>query len=77
MGCGGRPVTLAPDDPRHGTPNGYGNLRCRCEPCRTAWRDYVSGRGYNKADYLKRWRAKNHAVGRNARGQLYKRKPVA
>jgi hypothetical protein len=23
-------------DPRHGTANGYGNLRCRCEPCRAA-----------------------------------------
>lgn len=23
-------------DPRHGTNNGYGNLGCRCEPCRTA-----------------------------------------
>lgn len=24
------------DDPRHGTENGYGNLRCRCQPCRDA-----------------------------------------
>ena len=23
-------------DPRHGTANGYKNLRCRCEPCTTA-----------------------------------------
>lgn len=28
---------LAPDDPRHGTVNGYGNLKCRCQPCRDAW----------------------------------------
>ena len=27
---------LDPDDPRHGTVNGYGNLRCRCEACREA-----------------------------------------
>lgn len=27
---------LAPDDPRHGTANGYTNWSCRCEPCRTA-----------------------------------------
>lgn len=25
-------------DPRHGTPNGYGNLRYRCPECREAWR---------------------------------------
>lgn len=27
---------LAPEDPRHGTYNGYSNLKCRCEPCRKA-----------------------------------------
>lgn len=27
---------LAPDDPRHGTTNGYGNLGCRCERCQEA-----------------------------------------
>ena len=26
-----------PNDPRHGTPNGYGNLQCRCDLCRAAW----------------------------------------
>jgi DNA mismatch endonuclease (patch repair protein) len=31
---------LTPDDPRHGTTNGYGNLGCRCEPCRDANRRY-------------------------------------
>lgn len=25
-----------PEDPRHGTTNGYGNLECRCEPCTAA-----------------------------------------
>ena len=30
---------LAPDDPRHGTANGYGNLGCRCERCKTAYAD--------------------------------------
>lgn len=24
-------------DPRHGTVNGYGNLRCSCPECRAAW----------------------------------------
>lgn len=28
---------MAPDDPRHGTVNGYVNLKCRCQPCRDAW----------------------------------------
>lgn len=27
---------LADGDPRHGTPNGYGNLKCRCDACREA-----------------------------------------
>lgn len=29
-----------PADPRHGTANGYRNLKCRCDECRHAWRDY-------------------------------------
>jgi hypothetical protein len=31
-------ATLVPGDgdPRHGTLNGYGNLKCRCQPCRDA-----------------------------------------
>jgi len=28
--------TLAADDSRHGTANGYSNLKCRCRPCRDA-----------------------------------------
>jgi hypothetical protein len=32
--------TLPPDDPRHGTPNGYNNLGCRCQRCRDAWAAY-------------------------------------
>lgn len=27
-----------PDDPRHGTVNGYSNLNCSCALCREAWR---------------------------------------
>lgn len=40
---------LAPDDPRHGTVNGYGNHACRCDPCREAHRK-------NHAAYMKRVR---------------------
>ena len=39
---------LAPDDPRHGTFNGYCNLKCRCAPCREAWRIYYTA--YRRAD---------------------------
>lgn len=31
-----RPVTLPPDDPRHGTGPGYSTQGCRCDTC-TAW----------------------------------------
>ena len=31
---------LDPDDPRHGTINGYNTLRCRCERCKKASSDY-------------------------------------
>lgn len=30
-------AVLAEVDPRHGTVNGYTNLRCRCESCRAIW----------------------------------------
>lgn len=32
---------MRPDDPRHGTENGYGNLGCRCEACTVAHRVYT------------------------------------
>lgn len=32
---------MTPDDPRHGTWNGYQNLKCRCQDCRTAWAAYT------------------------------------
>jgi hypothetical protein len=31
-------------DPRHGTPNGYRNLGCRCPACTRAWTDYSRDR---------------------------------
>lgn len=31
---------MNPDDPRHGTVNGYVNLDCRCQPCRDAHAAY-------------------------------------
>jgi hypothetical protein len=32
---------MSPDDPRHGTTNGYTNLGCRCARCRAAHAAYV------------------------------------
>jgi len=36
---------LPADDPRHGTTNGYTNLRCRCERCCAAQTAYFRERG--------------------------------
>lgn len=36
---------MDPDDPRHGTVNGYGNRGCRCDRCRAAHRA-------NHAEYM-------------------------
>lgn len=38
--------TLPPNDPRHGTANGYNNLGCRCQPCRKAWADTYRERSH-------------------------------
>lgn len=50
-------IDIAPSfpagDPRHGTTNGYCNLRCRCRPCRDAWADYISGAKERRAERLK------------------------
>lgn len=35
---------MKPDDPRHGTPNGYNNLGCRCSACRAAFAAYHTAR---------------------------------
>jgi len=32
---------MTPDDPRHGTVNGYSNLLCRCQFCRAAWAEHI------------------------------------
>lgn len=40
-GCNGEWCYLDKNDPRHGSINGYGNLSCRCEPCRAANSEYL------------------------------------
>lgn len=42
--CGEVVTVLADDDPRHGTANGYNNLRCRCRPCTVAHTAYLRAR---------------------------------
>jgi hypothetical protein len=37
-------MTMAANDSRHGTVNGYCNQACRCPECREAWASYVRSR---------------------------------
>ncbi len=55
---------LAPDDPRHGTTNGYGNLGCRCEPCTAAHR-------VNHQAYMLKQRAAGRIIGRHGSTSAY------
>lgn len=51
---------LPPDDPRHGTVNGYGNHGCRCEDCREAHR-------LNHARYMEKVRKTGQLAGNETR----------
>ncbi len=53
-----------PEDPRHGTTNGYGNLGCRCERCRAAHRERHAG-------YIARVRAEGRVLGRHGSTVAY------
>jgi len=55
---------LGPDDPRHGTTNGYGNLGCRCERCRQANRE-------NHLAYMHKQRAAGRVLGRHGSTLAY------
>lgn len=41
-------------DPRHGTTNGYSNLGCRCDECKTAHADYHREYMHGDPDRLRR-----------------------
>lgn len=45
----GRRLEPGDGDPRHGTANGYSNLKCRCKECRAAWATYGREKGYSVA----------------------------
>lgn len=62
-------TTLPFDDPRHGTQNAYGNLKCRCPECRLAHAEY-------QRDLQRAWRAKRMAWGLNVRGSFTQRPEV-
>ncbi len=55
---------LPPDDPRHGTTNGYVNLRCRCARCREANR-------VQHAEYMRRGRAAGRVLGNHGTAYAY------
>lgn len=57
-------MPMAEDDPRHGTPNGYGNLGCRCDACRAA-------HAANHAAYMKRKRDAGEVVGTHGSSVAY------
>lgn len=47
-------------DPRHGTVNGYCNLKCKCDECKAAWaeshRDYMNASEERKEAHRERAR---------------------
>lgn len=50
-----------PEDPRHGTTNGYGNLKCRCPRCREANRVSVASWRETRPDLYEAKRARMRA----------------
>lgn len=54
-----------PDDPRHGTPNGYGNLGCRCDACKEANRE-------DHARYMERVRRTGELANKGEHGSSYR-----
>jgi hypothetical protein len=50
---------MKPDDPRHGTLNGYTTHKCRCELCKKAQRDYACKRKQKQIIYIKRLEEEN------------------
>lgn len=55
---------LPDDDPRHGTPNGYANLGCRCDLCRAANTDYAR-------EYMRRVRSEHRLLGSHPSALAY------
>lgn len=70
---------IQPGDPRHGTSNGYTNLKCRCDACRAAWAAYKRDCTLRlgpivRARYSRRRRMREVAAGRVQRPNILRRK---
>ncbi len=61
-------ITEGDGDPRHGTDNGYDNLRCRCPACRAAWAVVVQRR---KAKRVERGAVDPSVVPHGTKGGYY------
>lgn len=48
--CRGPACKLSADSDRHGTANGYGNNKCRCSDCTTAWASYSVDRRHARRE---------------------------
>lgn len=59
-----RDEPLPEGDPRHGTANGYGNRRCRCDACRAA-------HAAKHSAYIKRQREAGRVIGEHGSGTAY------
>lgn len=46
--CNGSLCKLSVDSEKHGTPNGYGNNKCRCWDCTAAWARYSISRRHDR-----------------------------
>lgn len=47
-------ITPGDGDARHGTTNGYSNLKCRCQDCRDAWASWYKADRYAREAQLSR-----------------------
>ena len=70
-------MALTPDDLRHGTPNGYMNLKCRCAPCRKAWTvyhiAYMDRHPEQRQKALERQASRRLGMGRTPRSETPRR----
>jgi hypothetical protein len=64
-----------PDDPRHGSTNGYGNLGCKCERCTKAWAERHLKYMHEDPDRMRRHAEREMKRRGIQRKRAYKPKP--
>ena len=72
--------SLAPDDARHGSENGYTNYRCHCDQCKAAHTAYTSVRKERHPEYddrRKEMGVLTRAAGRIARLEIKRNSAAA